>query len=462
MTNYIALLGTVLALRMLARRGLEHAMLRVWLPAFLCFPFNFTVKIVSGIPVLNIMQTAILPVLALLLRDKRSDMKLGTMEKLLAVYVLFRVFADFLGRGYSDAQNYAFYMLTVLIGPYLIGRYVIDRREMDIATARAFVLIFVIWFPMFCYELKFWTSPVFTVFGRFFPDAGSGLSLRYGLARTAGPFGHPILACVMIVTVYRLHRWLTWMGEWQQPQPGWLGKLEAGTRWMWISLSSRISVLLVLMALMTISRGPWIGGCAGAALAMVGNARNRKKALIIFVLVLGLGSAVGKMALDDYITPAQGEAISGEAQTMLYRKEMVDRYREIMYQKMWFGWGLTTSPKIKGMESVDNAFFLMVLQHGVIALAIFVGIFACAIITQIRYGLAAPAKDPPLGFTFAGIYLAAFISFATVYMGSQTEPLLFFLLGWGESVKNRREVTGSRVAIGATPAARPPFRRILC
>lgn len=462
MTNYIALLATVLALRMIARRGLEQAVLRVWLPAFLFFPFNFTVKIISGIPVMNIMQTAILPILATLWRDKQSDMNFGTMEKFLAVYVVFRVFADFLGRGYSDAQNYAFQMITVLIGPYLIGRYVINRREMDMAVARTCVVIFVVLFPMFAYELKFWTSPIFTIFGKFFPGAGSGLSLRYGLARTSGPFGHPILACVMIVTVYRLHRWLTWMGEWKKPQPGWLGKLEKSTRWMKISLSSKISILLILMSLMTISRGPWIGGFAGAGLAMVGNAKNRKKALIIFVLVLGVGGGLGKTALDDYITPEDGEAISGEAQTMLYRKVMVERYKEFMYEKMWFGWGLTTRPQIKGMESIDNAFFLMALQHGVIAPGIFVGIFGYAIITQILFGLTAPAKDPPLGFTFAGIYLAAFISFASVYMGSQTEPILFFLLGWGESVKNRREIIGSNATIGETPAVKSPFRRILC
>ena len=462
MTNYIALIGTVLALRMLAQRGLAQAVLQVWLPAFLFFPFNFTVKVVSGIPVINVMQTAILPILAALLRDKLPIMVFGSMEKFLAIYVGFRAFADFLGRGYSDAQNYTFYMLTVLIGPYLIGRYVIDRREMDIAVARTFVMIFVIWFPMFAYELKFWTSPIFTIFGRFFPGAGSGLSLRYGLARTAGPFGHPILACIMIVTVYRLHRWLSWMGEWKKPQTGWLGKLEKLTRWTRIPLAGQISILFIIMSLMTISRGPWIGGFAGAGLAMVGNAKNRKKALIIFVLVMVIGGGAGKAALDDYITPEDGEAISGEAQTMLYRKVMIERYREFMYEKMWFGWGLTKVPQIKGMESIDNAFFLMALQHGVIAPAIFVSIFAYAIVTQIQFGLKAPAKDPPLGFTFAGIYLAAFVSFASVYMGNQTEPVLFFLLGWGESVKNRREVFSTSATIGENPTVKPPFRRILC
>jgi hypothetical protein len=462
MTRYIVFIATLLSLRMIAQRGLTQAVLLVWIPIFLAFPFNFFVSI-PGLPDPNVMQAAILPILVVLLRDKLPVMRWGRMEVLLAIYVVFRVFADFLSRGYSDAQNYAFYMLSSLVGPYLIGRYIFDRREMDIAAARMFVLMFVLFFPMFVYELKFWVSPVYKIFSVFFPGAGSGLSIRYGVARTAGTFEHPILACVMIVAVYRMHRWLSWMGEWNKPQNGWLGWLDQKTRWMRIPLAGKISLLLILMAIMTISRGPWIGGFAGAALTAVGNFKNRKKWLVIFALAMTLGGGAGKMALDDYITPEMGEVISGEALTMLYRKEMIDRYKEFMLEKVWTGWGLTTRPQIKGMESVDNAFFLMALQHGVPAPAIFALIFLYAIISQIKFGLKAPPGEPPLGFTFAGIYLAAFISFATVYIGAQTEPMLFLLLGWGESIKNRRETGSSTLplAVHGPADANAPFRRIL-
>jgi hypothetical protein len=150
--------------------------------------------------------------------------------------------------------------------------------------------------------------------------------------------------------------------------------------------------------------------------------------------------------------------LSGEAQTMLYRKVMIDQYKAFLLDKLWTGWGLTTVPKIKGMESVDNAFFLMALQHGILAPAIFVVIFLYAIASQIRFGLRAPAGEPPLGFTFSGIYLMCFIAFSTVYMGSQTEPMLFLLLGWGESIKNRRDEAQSP---DVAPAAAPPFRRVM-
>ena len=132
-------------------------------------------------------------------------------------------------------------------------------------------------------------------------------------------------------------------------------------------------------------------------------------------------------------------------------------------ERLWTGWGLTTVPKIPSMESVDNAFFLMALQHGLLAPAVFVVMFLYAIATQVRFGLKAAPGEPPIGFTFSGIYLMCFVAFSTVYMGAQTEPMLFLLLGWGESIKNRKEAEEGSAESGDGAAARPrlPFRRVL-
>jgi hypothetical protein len=266
----------------------------------------------------------------------------------------------------------------------------------------------------------------------------------------------------MIIAVYRLHRWLSWTGEWDGQQQGLLGVLQRLSRWIPIAFRHQVSIVLIVMALMTISRGPWIGAFAGAALAAAGNFANRRRALaIVFGALLAAGVA-GKVALDAYITPEEGEILSGEAQTMLYRKVMIDQYKAFLMERMWTGWGLTTVPKIRGVESVDNAFFLMALQHGLLAPALFVVIFLYAIVSQIRFGLRAPPGEPPLGFTFSGIYLMCFVAFSTVYMGAQTEPMLFLLLGWGESLKARGDDVSSTqpVANGAALAARP-FRRVM-
>lgn len=455
--TYAATLFCILAIR---SGGLEKAFLYVWIPVFLIMPTGFNV----GFPVhfVSMMQAASFPILFVLLRHHLSQLKFGRMELLLASYVIVRFTCDLLTRGFADAKNYLFYLLTSLIGSYLIGRIVIRNRRMDIATARMFVLVFVLMFPLFLYEIKFWVPPIFKLLGGFFPRAGAGLSIRYGLARTAGSFEHPILACIMIITVYRMHRWLCWQGVWDEKQSGWLGRLQKIGKRFPFSFSTQISIVLIVMALMTISRGPWIGGFAGAALAMVGNAKDRKRGLIILALVFVIGGSLGKGALDSYTTQEAGEVLSGDAQTMLYRKVMIDQYKGFLMEKMWTGWGLTTVPQIKGMESVDNAFFLMALQHGVIAPAIFLLILLYAIASQIKSGLRGRPNEPPLGFTFSGIYLVCLIAFSTVYMGAQTEPMIFLLLGWGEGFKNRREKFQTDSAAPAIAAATgSPFRRVL-
>lgn len=460
MTQYLVFSAMLISALVIHKQGLENAFLRVWIPFFLVMPFAFRVNI-PGLPDPNFMQAAILPILFFLLKDRHGNIRIGAMESLLLLYVAIRVGADFLSRGYSDAQNYGFYLLSSVIGPYLLGRYLINSRRMDIETSKMFVFIFLIFFLFFIYEAKFWVSPVFKLFSGFFPGAGSGLSIRWGIARAAGTFEHPILACIMIIAVYRLHRWLCWIGEWDRPQTGALGWLQKMAASLPLGFQQQISLVLILMALMTLSRGPWIGGFAAAALVAVGNLRQRKKWLGILALVFVLGGLAGKYALDEYITPEEGEILSGEAQTMLYRKVMVERYQEYLLEKKWTGWGLTTVPKIKGMESVDNAFFLMALQHGVLAPAVFVIVFLYAIYSQIAFGMKTAPGTAPLGFTFSGIYLMCFIAFSTVYMGAQTEPMLFLLLGWGESIKNRELERETGDTDTGKPAPASPFRRII-
>ena len=459
MTAYVVFVALFVAAYYVNRHGLEQVFLMVWIPIFLYIPFAFTAHI-PMVPIRTFSQAAIVPILFVLFREKGHLIRLGRLEILLASYVVLRVGADFTSRGYKDAQNYAFYMLSCLVGPYLMGYYIINSRRMDIKTAKMFVLIFLSLFPMFLYEAKFWVNPIFKIMSPLFPDAFSGLSIRYGLARTAGTFEHPILACIMVVAVYRLHRWLTWAGEWKARQEGWLGKIQGWLKPFPFSFEVQISIVLIFMALLTISRGPWIGGLAAGVLVAAGNFKNRKRALIIVCLLFVLGGYGGKMALDAYITPGEGQEIALEAQTMLYRKVMVERYTEFLMDRMWTGWGLTTVPTIKGMESIDNAFFLMALQHGVIAPLIFVMIFLYAIVSQLTFGLKSPLGVAPLGFTFAGIYVMCFIAFASVYMGAQTEPLLFLLLGWGEGMKSRKPEPG-RMDTAPLSAPAHGFRRVL-
>lgn len=461
LTANVVFLAMLFAIWVIRERGLPAAFLQAWIPVFVLLPIECKVDL-PGVPDPNFMQAAILPILLVFFLQRGQEIRVGALEVLILAYATLRVGMEYVDRDYHEAQNYAFHVFTSMLGPYLLGRYLVDRREMDVRTARQFTLCLLVMLPMFLYEMRFSVTPMYTLLHPFFPDWRPELELRYGLVRTMGTFGHPILACLMIVVVYRLHRWLSWSGEWDRPQAGWLRWLDDQTRWMGIALRHKISIVLVAMAIMTISRGPWIGGFAGAALVAAGNFSNRRRWLGIALVLLALGAGGGKLALDAYTTSRIGGALSQEAKTMVYRKELVEKYQEFMLQKLWTGWGRYQRPKIQGMDSIDNAFLDMGLEHGVLAPALIVVIFLYALVTQLRLGLRSPPGEPPLGFTFAGIYLAAFVAFATVYMGNKTEPMLFLLLGWGENLKHRW--AARRAAAPAErerPARAAPFRNVL-
>jgi len=78
MTAYVVFIATLISLWVIKARGLEAAFLKSWLPFFLLLPFSFFVDI-PGLPDPNFMQAAILPVLAVLLLDKKDDLRFGAM-----------------------------------------------------------------------------------------------------------------------------------------------------------------------------------------------------------------------------------------------------------------------------------------------------------------------------------------------------------------------------------------------
>lgn len=460
--QYIVFVAMASALYAISRYDLQRAFVYVWIPFLMIFPSGWYVNI-PGLPDPNFPQAAVIPIIFLLVTREIHKLEFGTIEVLIVIYFTFRFLVDWESRGYWDAQNYAFDLLTTMVAPYMMGRYIINSRQMDIATAKMFVLMFLVQAPGFIYELRMWQPPIYRVMGFMFPDVGSGLSVRYGLARITGPFTHPILACVIFIAIYRLHKWLEWMGVCNQPQTGLLGVFQSWGRRFPFSFAFQISIIFFVMIIFTFSRGPWIGGLVGAALTAVGNAGNRKRALYIFVCVMVLGALGAEAAFNYYLSPDSEGKISEGAETMLYRKIMLDKYEAFIWEKPWTGWGLTTVPQVPGMESIDNAYFLMALQHGIPAPVLFVIIFIFAIGTQIKFGLNSSAKEPPLGFTFAGIYTACFMAFATVYIGGQTPSILFLVLGWGEGIRKReiQQVRADKSDDAKPVAAAPPFRKVI-
>ena len=171
---------------------------------------------------------------------------------------------------------------------------------------------------------------------------------------------------------------------------------------------------------------------------------------------------VGGYGLAQYLDIKPGQTMTMSQESALYRKELFEKYFDIAVDHAWLGWGLTTWPKVLGMPSIDNYYLLLALMHGIPAMFMLITMMLLGAGQMVARGLQEPEGSSPLGFTFAGILLAVFISLGTVYMGEQVVPMFFFVLGWAQAWR----VTPA-TALGPNPSGLQPaqsrhaFRRVI-
>lgn len=446
--NMVVYLALIAAAVVALRHGPGRALLLVYLPVLLLVPDGFR-AITPGLPDPNFNQAAIIPIVALALLRHGQRWRVSWMDGLIFAFALCVAYSDCAGRGYADAQNLMFAMLFSVVAPYLVGRLVIPAERLDVAVARRVVILVFAAALIGLIEFRFGFNPFHAVIGRLFPGQGDGwvTTFRHGVARVAGPYSHAILAGIMLTMAYRLQRWLQMSGHWE-------------SRFTLLPLPKArvITVVLLVGLVMTVARGPWLGALAAAAVGVVGAARNRRRALYITAALLGLAALLGGMGLSNYLDIQPGAVMTMSQESALYRKVLFEKYLDIALDHAWFGWGLTTWPKVRGMESIDNYYLLLSLMHGVPAMLMLVVMMLGSAAACVRRGLREPVGSVSPAFAFAGIFLAVFVSLGTVYLGEQVLPMLFFVLGWAQgwlrTPMTLQETTGMPSQVATTPAFR--------
>ena len=422
MVVYLALIAAaVVALR----HGPGRALLVVYLPVLLLIPDGFR-AITPGLPDPNFSQAAMIPLVAVALLRHGRGWRPAPMDGLVLAFAAWVGYSDYIGRGYDDAQNLMFAMLFSVVAPYAVARLVIGAEGLHVAVARRIVIIVFAVALVGMWEARFGLNPFHALIGNFFPGQGKGwvTTFRYGLARVAGPYSHAILAGIMLAVAFVLQRWLHTAGHWE-------ARFVRLPAWPWPKART-ITVVLALGMLMTVARGPWLGAGVALAILAVGQAANRRRALWIAAAVLVVGGAAGAWALGDYLDIKPGAAMTMSQESALYRKVLFEKYYDIAMDSAWLGWGLTTWPKVRGMESIDNYYLLISLMHGVPAMLMLVTMLLGSTVQCLRRGLAEAADVKGPGFAFAGVFMAVFVSLGTVYLGEQVWPMLFFMLGWAQ------------------------------
>ena len=458
----LALIPALFAVYFALVRSPQFAFLNVYLPSLLLFP-DYYRWIAPGLPDPTANQAAAVAVFIVFLMRGSPGYRFTPFD--LVVYGLAGVIAysEFRASGYNDAQNLMFAMLTSVVIPYVLAKSLVEPLGGRVAFAKKIVVCLFIVAIICLYESRFGVNPWQKVFGPFFPGQGLGwiITFRWGLARTAGPYGHAILAGIMMIAGYRIQRWLEWSGAWTQPRHPWFKWLP----WPKLTEAQMYSLGMLGGALITLVKGPWLAGIIAAVLVSIGRMRNRwigVGILLVFLFGICMPAFVGFL---QWAGVGRENAKTENQETAAYRLELITNYMDIAKEQATWGWGLIKWPKVPGQPSIDNYYLLLFLMHGQIALALFLTILLGMIVRLIRHAMSQPNPEPlgsSLAFTLAGIYVVYLISVATVYMGNQTVALLFLVTGWAEGYLH----AGQEQTMGSAPAPAAPeplyrFRRIL-
>jgi hypothetical protein len=449
MESIVLIPGLLAALRGL-RNGPARVFLDFYLTTLLVLPeyYRWTVP---GIPKVTFSQPVIIvTIVALFMYGGFKSWTITATDIL--VFCLFATFSvsEYVNKGYKESQNLTFDMLTWFLLPYIAAKAIVEPMSKRVAFMRRLVLLFSGIAVISVYEFRMGMTPFQLILSRFFPYQGTGwvTTFRWGFARTAGPYGHSILCGLLFVIAYRIHRWLEWNHYWEKRFRS-LPNIDKGLL---------LRIILIGGALMSMVRGPWIGGVLGGAVAIIGNARNpRRQAILVGLVMLAIGIPVGS-AFYSYVSVGRANAKSVAQESAAYRKELIDKYMSVAEDHAFLGYGRNNFPEVPGMPSVDNYYLLLALWHGFTATVILLILFFGLTIRLFRRGFLEAElglPQPSLSFTLAGILIAIVFTLGTVYMGTQVIPMVAMLIGWSDAylLAPMREGTSESVSSSVTRAS---------
>lgn len=427
--SILAILPGLLAIVWIARRSPREAYLDIYLFSLLLLP-GWCRFVAPGTPDPTFYEAAILPIAAVAIVPLLRRWKFSFVDILVFAFASQIGYSEYANAGYKEAQNLLFDMIAAGVLPYLLAKGFISTTKDRVRFVKRIVWCLAILTFFFIFEFRFGLNPFRLVFDRFFPGQGDGwvTTFRYGLARTAGPFGHAILAGIVFLVGLHLQRWLERSGYWEAKfskfnLPG-LTKPRALTFTLFLGIA------------MTMVRGPQIGAVLAAAVCAIGsgpNPQKRARWVLLAILAVGIPAAIVGY---QYASVGREAATTASQESAAYRKELIDKYVDIAKERSLLGWGRNGWPKVLGMPSIDNYYLLLSLMHGVTATALLALLILTLVAKLLRNGMRAGQLKPvgsSLSFRLAGIYAGFAFAILTVYMGDNVIPIFFTLTGFAES-----------------------------
>jgi hypothetical protein len=425
--GFLPIIPAIIAAYIAIKHSPARAYLQVYIPVLLLLPMYYR-WVLPVLPDPTFEQATILPIAAVFLWRNGKRWKFSFGDFLIVAFAGCVGLSEFLNTNYYEAQNLMFDMVASVVFPYMLTKGLIEPQQLSVPLAKKMVMMFFIVSILSVYEFRMGLTP-WLLLRRFYPSQGLEwyTTFRYGFARIGGPYGHAILAGLVFAVGFRLQRWLEWSGHWEP-------RFE---RFKWLPLSKARIITLVLIGgiIMTMVRGPWLGGVAGALVTAVGRSKKRERALLgiaAVVIIVGIPAASSFYA---YASVGRAHAKTASQETAAYRMELLDKYVTTALKHATWGYGRNTWPQDPTAPSIDNYYLLLLLMHGAFAVGLLVTIMVTMTFRLIRLELRSPVSVPAgssLGFTLAAMFVIYGVTIATVYMGLQAIPVFAIMAGWSE------------------------------
>lgn len=433
----------LLALIVCIRRGPARALVNVYLPALLLLPDYYRWFFTGH---LTFSETAILPIAAFFAINYWRDWKWSSTDFIVGTLISIMVVSEYENVGFFDARNLFLELVCTWILPYALAKGLIQSQHLQALFAKRVAVLLTIVSIVAVYEFKMAYNPYEAALGWIFPGWNVWVTtFRYGFPRIAGPYGHAILAGMILVAGYRVTRWLDWSGNWPGNVPFFpISKVRFCELW------------IVAAILMTLCRGPWVGAGVAALVVALGRARNRKRMIALTTIAITLASIPTYYAIKSYVSVSREDAASESQATAAYRREILETYVSVVERRPTWGYG-RDFPRDGSMTSIDNYYLLLALTHGIYALLALAMLFLWMSVRLAWFGARLSREDPSasLAFTMLGVYLAFAVSIATVYLGLQAIPLLSMVTGWSEGMLLQPIHANGKASL---PIALRPFR----
>jgi hypothetical protein len=448
MLEAIVLLPTVVAIAMLFFASPQRVLLRVYLPCLMLVPLYIQFQ-VRGVNVDPASLVGMVLAIAGLVTQFKT-LRLTALD-LCMVALLFSIFYADAHHGRANIGGIA--MISALLGivfPYIIGRTLIEQTGSRTQFAKLLVIclfgvaIISVW--EFRMTVDLFQSSAEAILGH-----ASGLvrQRRWGFGRVAGPYCFAITAGMMFTFGVMFQLWLAGKKLWQtharravlsRPRPYW------------------VLAIVLLGLFMTGSRGPWIGCGLGLILALIGLAKNRKRAMLIGFCSFVFITAATLFILDRYSDANADVRDDQDRQNATYRRKLLDTYAPIVDAGGLWGNGSPTQlyGNVYGYDmkqaSIDNEFLFVAVDQGYFGAGLLVVCFCLSIFHLVLHCYRLKrSEDFAFAFCMLGLIVGSAFSLTTVFMCPPTLQLIYLCFGWSQSIRPSRASAPAQVAAASTP-----------